>query len=168
MDGMRKQRMAGIEALSREEKASGKERNRRMGKWSLALLLVMVVLLFLLSTAEASAGEDRIVVELQGATSTTSLADRTIGGTNNVTRQDYKFRQERWGTDFHYLLNGLSLSNYYVEFSFFEPVYPVKSRIFSVYANGSLIERTPRRESGGWTFASRPPTTRPPSVTSGL
>ncbi len=140
MDGMRKQRMAGIEALSREEKASGKERNRRMGKWSLALLLVMVVLLFLLSTAEASAGEDRIVVELQGATSTTSLADRTIGGTNNVTRQDYKFRQERWGTDFHYLLNGLSLSNYYVEFSFFEPVYPVKSRIFSVYANGSLID----------------------------
>ena len=35
------------------------------------------------------------------------------------------------------VLSGLSRSNYFVEFSFFEPVYPVGSRIFSVYANAS-------------------------------
>ncbi|MDD5668110.1 MAG: DUF5719 family protein [Actinomycetota bacterium] len=114
------------------------EERRLPGIRLLAPLLVLVLLFSLLPEAAGAAADvDRIIVELQGSSSLTYHADRAIGGTNNVTRQAYKYKQERWGKDFHYVLSGLSRSNYFVEFSFFEPVYPVGSRIFSVYANAS-------------------------------
>jgi hypothetical protein len=109
--------------------------------WIAAVLGLATLLLFL-PAAEASAAEGRIVVELQGQSSGISQAGRTISGTNNITKQDYKFKQERYsasGGEFHYVLSGLSRTSYTVEFSFFEPVYAPGQRIFSVTANGAWL-----------------------------
>ncbi len=119
-------------------KKAGRSRRASAGlivTWPLALILVLAPPLIFPSAAEASAGEGRIVVELQGSSSTSSHKGLTISGTNNVTRQAYKYEYERWGTDFHYVLSGLSLPAYAVEFSFFEPVYQPGQRVFSVTAN---------------------------------
>jgi xylan 1,4-beta-xylosidase len=112
---------------------------RHPGKWSVALVLGIAALLLFLPSAEANADEGRIVVELQGQSSGISQAGRTISGTDSGTRQPYKFKQERYGTDFHYALGGLSRASYTVEFSFFEPVYLPGQRVFSVTANGNSL-----------------------------
>ncbi len=104
----------------------------------IALLLVMPLSFpYSLDAAYAQTAEGRVVVELQGQSSAISHAGRSIKGTDNLNKQLYKFQRERYGTDFHYALSGLSRSSYNIEFSFFEPVYGPGQRVFSVYANGS-------------------------------
>ncbi|MDY6796452.1 MAG: DUF5719 family protein [Actinomycetota bacterium] len=117
-------------------------RSVRIACLALALGLV-ATLLVMAAPAAAQAGEGRVVVELQGSSSAISLASHTIRNTNNITRQDYKFKQERYGKDFHYVFSGLAKGTYNVEFSFVESKYtsPGKRR-FSVYANGSLTPLT--------------------------
>ncbi|MBC7231076.1 MAG: hypothetical protein H5T74_11890, partial [Actinobacteria bacterium] len=92
--------------------------------------------------AHAEPVEGRIIVELQGKSSSISHAGRDIKGTDNLSKQPYKFQGERYGTDFHYALSGLSRTSYNIEFSFFEPVYGPGQRVFSVYANGSATPLT--------------------------
>ncbi|MEJ5187053.1 MAG: GH116 family glycosyl hydrolase, partial [Candidatus Geothermincolales bacterium] len=89
--------------------------------------------------AQAYSAEGRVIVELSGVSNITTHGDREIKGTDHVTKQPYKFRQERWGRDFTYLLSGLRRSSYDVEFSFFEPVYGPGERVFTVYANGNPL-----------------------------
>ncbi len=133
-------RGAGAEdaAKAAARKAGGGHARPARARW-VAPALALAALLLFLPAAEARADEGRIIVELQGTTSTTPLAGRDITGTDAITRQPYKFKQERWGEDFHYLLGGLSRSHYSIEFSFVEPVYPAGSRAFTVSANGSAL-----------------------------
>jgi len=125
--------------------------------WWIAAVLVMAALLIFLPAAEASAEEGRIIVELQGHSSGISQAGRTISGTNNITKQKYKFAQERYSAsapngEFHYVLSGLSRTSYSIEFSFMEPAYDPGQRVFSVYANGSS---TPLSGLGNLDIASK-------------
>ncbi|MBC7246989.1 MAG: DUF4965 domain-containing protein [Actinobacteria bacterium] len=99
----------------------------------------MLPLFLLLSAGRAAAGDDRLVVELSGLSWSVSHAGRYIAGTDNVTRQPYKYKQERYGPDFHYSVSGLRESWYDIEFSFFESTYNPGERIFSVYANGIIL-----------------------------
>ncbi|MEW6553511.1 MAG: DUF4965 domain-containing protein [Actinomycetota bacterium] len=112
---------------------------RRPGLWVAFLVLGLAAVLLLVPAAEARADEGRIVVELQGSSATSTHTGSNISGTNNITRQPYKFVQERWGRDFHYVLSGLSRGSYSIEFSFLEPVYAPGQRKFTVYANGDKI-----------------------------
>ncbi len=129
--------MKGEMAIGRRAALTGSDNHRLPRALWIAVLLGLTALLLFLPAAEASADEGRIVVELEGHSSGISQAGRTISGTDNVTRQEYKFKQERYGTDFHYTVSGLSRTSYAVEFSFFEPVYLPGQRVFSVYANAS-------------------------------
>ncbi len=107
-----------------------------------ALVACAALSLPLFSPAKANAySEGRVIVELSGLSWTASHAGRNIAGTDNVTKQPYKFKQERYGPDFHYTLYGLREGAYDVEFSFFESEQTRKpgERVFSVYANGAII-----------------------------
>jgi hypothetical protein len=90
--------------------------------------------------ASAAIDEGRVIVELEGLSSAISIADRPVTGTDNSTKQPYKYKQERYGKDFHYVLSGLSQPYYDVEFSMVESFYDNPGqRVFSVTANGSEL-----------------------------
>ncbi len=81
-----------------------------------------------------------IVIELQGNSWSTSLASRSIQGTDAYTRQAYKFAAVREAQEFHYLLAGLPLEAYDLELSFVE--YRASGpgeRVFEVSCNGSSL-----------------------------
>lgn len=106
---------------------------------TLVALLVAAFLSFPPTEASAYSSEGTVLVELSGVSSISTHGERQIKGTDAHTKQPYKFRQERWGRDFYYLLSGLRKASYDVELSFFEPVYGPEERIFTVYANGSPL-----------------------------
>jgi hypothetical protein len=100
------------------------------------LILCLAMGLFLISTASASADDGHVLIELQGLSSAISIADRPVTGTDNSTKQAYKYSQERYGTDFHYSLSGLTNSSYTIEFSMVESYYSAPGqRVFSIKAN---------------------------------
>ncbi len=104
------------------------------------LALGLALLLLCLSTSQARADEGKVIVELQGDCYTVTHPFLDIGGTDYGTRQIYKFKQERRGRDFHYVINGLSAGSYDIEFSFIETQYSgAWQRIFTVTANGGVL-----------------------------
>ncbi len=111
---------------------------------SLALTLLVALLtvaspLFTTPMVRAHSSEGPFIVELSGVSRISVHDPNKIAGTDHQTRQAYKFRHERWGKDFTYLLAGLRRSTYDVELSFLEPVYGPGERIFTVFANGSPL-----------------------------
>lgn len=101
------------------------------------VVLGIAAMFLLASGASASADEGRIVIELQGQSSAISIADRPVTGTDNVTRQAYKYKQERYGKDFHYALRGLTHASYDIEFSMVESYYSAPGqRVYDIKANG--------------------------------
>lgn len=107
--------------------------------------------------AKAAVDEGRVIVELQGYSSGISIADRGVTGTDNITRQPYKYKQERYGRSFHYVFSGLSRPYYEIEFSMLESFYNYPGqRVFSITANGAplpnlsgidLLTRAPKNQA---------------------
>jgi hypothetical protein len=101
------------------------------------LLVVAIAALLLLASGESACAEDgRTVVELQGRSSAISIADRPVTGTDSATKQAYKYKQERYGNDFHYALSGLTQATYDIEFSMVESYYSAPGqRVYDIKAN---------------------------------
>ena len=77
-----------------------------------------------------------IVIELQGNSWPVSLEARPIQGTDNQSRQGYKYKNIREGEDFHYVIAGLPQQAYDLELSFVEYAHTLPGgRVFNVYCN---------------------------------
>jgi len=109
----------------------------------IAVVLSMVLMLTMFypnERAKAAAEEGKVTVELGGLSSAVSIAERPITGTDNISKQPYKYKQERFGNSFHYVLSGLSLPYYEIEFSMVESYYSYPGqRVFNISANGAPL-----------------------------
>ncbi|RJP32229.1 MAG: DUF4965 domain-containing protein [Actinobacteria bacterium] len=77
-----------------------------------------------------------VIIELQGNSWPVSLDARPVQGTDNQTRQDYKYKSIREGEDFHYVIAGLPQEAYDLELSFVEYAHTLPGgRVFNVYCN---------------------------------
>jgi len=77
-----------------------------------------------------------VIIELQGNSWPVSLEARPIQGTDNQSRQEYKYRSIREGEDFHYVIAGLPRETYDLELSFVEYAHTLPGgRVFNVYCN---------------------------------
>ncbi len=77
-----------------------------------------------------------VIIELQGNSWPVSLEARPVQGTDDQSRQEFKFKSIREGEDFHYVIAGLPRDIYDLELSFVEYAHTLPGgRVFNVYCN---------------------------------
>ena len=106
-------------------------------------LSVALFAMVLLSQAAFAQGAAQPIVELQnnwssGITTPSEFNDQAISGTEGATKQPYKFRRQRKGTDFSYVIANLTpFASYSVELSFVEHDFSrAGQRVFNGYIQG--------------------------------
>ncbi|MBK5092566.1 MAG: DUF4965 domain-containing protein, partial [Actinobacteria bacterium] len=102
--------------------------------------------LVLLTQCAFAQGPAQPIVELQnnwptGITTPSEFKDQSISGTDNTTKQKYKFQRQREGTDFSYVVANLTpYGSYSVEMSFVEHDYSrAGQRVFNGYVQATRV-----------------------------
>ncbi len=110
------------------------------------VVLAAAAIVLLSGGTAAAAGPGQPIVELQQNTSSdvtypTIFTSTKISGTDNSTRQQYKFQRQREGKHFTYAIANLAASTTYsVELSFVEHDHSSASRrVFNVYLRGGKV-----------------------------
>jgi xylan 1,4-beta-xylosidase len=105
-----------------------------------------VLIVLLCAGSALAAGRGQPIVELRNyypseVTRAVEFSKQKISGTNNVTKQAYKFQRRREGRDFGYSVANLQASTTYrVELSFVEhDISASRRRIFNVYFKSTKV-----------------------------
>ena len=111
--------------------------------WAFVTVTTIAIVLFLASAALAqNAGQPVVELRNEGTdvvTQPSVFKKQSISGTDDITKQEYKFQRQREGKDFSYAIgNLLPLTYYTVELCFVEHDQSASGkRIFNVYVSGS-------------------------------
>lgn len=125
---------------------------------TLILLCFIALSCFVFSSRAFAEGRGQVLVELRNnstvsSTSWREFPERRIEGTDNLNKEEYKFKRIREGLNFAYVFANLKPSfPYNVELSFVEPDFSSSGkRVFNVYIQSSrVLERLDVfRASGG-------------------
>jgi hypothetical protein len=123
-----------------------KKRLLKIGLYLGITLAIALCALVLLTRGAFAQGQAQPIVELQnnwnsGITTPSGFKDQSISGTDNSTKQQYKFQRQRKGIDFSYVIANLTpYASYSVELSFVEHDFSqVDKRVFNAYLQNTKV-----------------------------